>query len=277
MLELAGAVEKVVGVGLGGELASVGLLDKVLVALLVGKVDGVLLGLEAEVGALHKVGGRLPSHQRVLPAVALGEDIPVHAPVVSSPGSGLCGGLGLLEYSVFILASDMSGIDPESILPDGTGLELHGGARGDGGGADVVGSVLDGAGNGGKGPGWAVSNRVHPVDARRAEGHSRGGLVVGDLIIGLVGGAGRAGHLVLAVLGDGALEPLRGDGHGETRGGRGSQNSGGALGSESSHGGIVVAAQWTGNRWDAKVELVDFRRISQCGVTGRVWLACKSS
>ena len=45
-LELLGAVSEEVGVGLGSNLSLVGLLDKVLVALLVSKVDGVLLALE---------------------------------------------------------------------------------------------------------------------------------------------------------------------------------------------------------------------------------------
>lgn len=56
VLQLLGAVNEVVGVGLGDDSALVGLLDKVLVSLLVGKVDGIFLGLEVEVGALHVVG-----------------------------------------------------------------------------------------------------------------------------------------------------------------------------------------------------------------------------
>lgn len=99
MLELAGAVEEVVGVSLGGELPGVRLLHEELVALLLSKVNGILLGLEAEMCALHVVTRRLPSHQRVLPAVALGKNIPVHAPIVAPPGSRLRGGLGLLVYS----------------------------------------------------------------------------------------------------------------------------------------------------------------------------------
>jgi hypothetical protein len=31
--------------------------------------------------AVHEVGRRLPAHERVLPSVALGEDVPVHQPV----------------------------------------------------------------------------------------------------------------------------------------------------------------------------------------------------
>lgn len=57
VLQLLWAVHEVVGVSLGNDSALVGLLDKVFVTLLVGKVDGILLGLEVEVGALHVVGG----------------------------------------------------------------------------------------------------------------------------------------------------------------------------------------------------------------------------
>ena len=74
-------MSKQVGIGLGGGLPLVGLLDKVLVALLFSKVDSVLLGLEIDAVAVHEVGRRLPAHERVLPSVALGEDVPVHQPV----------------------------------------------------------------------------------------------------------------------------------------------------------------------------------------------------
>lgn len=100
VLELVGCVHKVVGVGLGGKFALLGRLDKVLVPLLFGEGDGVLLGLEVEVGALHHVARRLPAHQRVFPAMALGQHVPVHAPVVRAPVPGLRGGLGGLEDSV---------------------------------------------------------------------------------------------------------------------------------------------------------------------------------
>lgn len=99
VLQLLGRVQKVVGIRLGSELARVGLLNKVLVALLLSKVNGILLGLKVHVRSLHEVARRLPAHQRVLPSVALGKDIPVHAPVVSSPRSGLCCRLRLLEDS----------------------------------------------------------------------------------------------------------------------------------------------------------------------------------
>lgn len=104
VLQLVGRVEEVVRVGLGRDLAALGLLHEVLIALLVGEVDGILLGLEVELGALHHVGGRLPAHERVLPSVALGEDVPVHAPVVALPVAGLRGGLGLLVDAVRELA-----------------------------------------------------------------------------------------------------------------------------------------------------------------------------
>lgn len=57
LLQLSRHVYKVVSVGLGHKLAHVGLLDEVLVALLVSKVDSVLLGLELDAVAVHEVGG----------------------------------------------------------------------------------------------------------------------------------------------------------------------------------------------------------------------------
>lgn len=101
MLQLRWRVQEVVGIRLGGDVAAVGLLNKVLVALLLGETDGVLLGLEEHGGALHHVAGRLPSHQRVLPSVALGKDVPVHPPPAATPGAGLRGGLRGLEDAVY--------------------------------------------------------------------------------------------------------------------------------------------------------------------------------
>ena len=56
VLELLGLVKEVVGVILGCEPALIGLLDKVFIALLLGKGNGILLRLELEVGSLHRVG-----------------------------------------------------------------------------------------------------------------------------------------------------------------------------------------------------------------------------
>lgn len=78
---------------LGDDSPLIRLLDKVLVALLIRKSNRVVLALEAQVGALHEVCGGLPAHERILPAVALFEDVPVHAPSVRVPVAGLCGGL----------------------------------------------------------------------------------------------------------------------------------------------------------------------------------------
>lgn len=100
-LELARGVEEVVGVGLGGEGALVGLLDEVLVPLLLGEGDGVLLGLELQLRPLHGVPRRLPPHQRVLPPVALAQHVPVHPPVVRPPRPRLRRGLGGLVDPVF--------------------------------------------------------------------------------------------------------------------------------------------------------------------------------
>lgn len=103
LLQLSGDVCEVVGVRLGDELADVGLLDKVLVALLVSEVDGLLLGLELDSVAVHEVGRGRPAHERVLPSVALGEHVPVHEPVFRCPVAGLCGGLCRLVDAVIVL------------------------------------------------------------------------------------------------------------------------------------------------------------------------------
>ena len=84
-LQFAWNMCKVVGVGLGHELPLVWLLHKILVALLVGEIDGIFLGFELDAVAVHEVGGRLPAHERILPAVALGQDVPVHEPMRRVP------------------------------------------------------------------------------------------------------------------------------------------------------------------------------------------------
>lgn len=105
LLQLARAVNELGGVGLGHDLALVGLLHKVLVSLLVGELDRILLRLEVEAGALHVVCTGLPAHQRVLPPVALGEDVPVHAPLVAVPVAGLGGGLcGAVDAEAVLVA-----------------------------------------------------------------------------------------------------------------------------------------------------------------------------
>ena len=81
-LQFLGAVREVVGVSLRYELPLIGLLHKILVSLLVSKVDGILLRFELYPVTLHVISRRLPSHQWVLPSVSLGKDVPVHQPVV---------------------------------------------------------------------------------------------------------------------------------------------------------------------------------------------------
>ena len=56
-LELLRAVNKQIGVGLGNDSSLVGFLDEELVTLLLGEMNGILLGLEVEAGALHVIGG----------------------------------------------------------------------------------------------------------------------------------------------------------------------------------------------------------------------------
>lgn len=94
LLQLLRTVDELVGIRLWDDSPRIRLLHKILISLLVGEIDGVFLGLEVKVCALHEVGAGLPTHQRVLPAVALGERIPVHTPVAAVPVAGLCGGFG---------------------------------------------------------------------------------------------------------------------------------------------------------------------------------------
>lgn len=89
VLELLGLVNKVVCVRLRNNLALIRLLNKVLVTLLLREENGVFLGLEVQVGALHDIGRRLPAHKGILPSVALLQDIPIHPPMVAVPGSRL--------------------------------------------------------------------------------------------------------------------------------------------------------------------------------------------
>lgn len=103
MLELFRRIEEVVRIRLGSKVSLVGLLDVVLVTLLLSKANGVLLGLEVDVGALHGVCGRLPADQRVLPAMTLAQNVPIHAPSGAAVGAGLGGGLCRLVYPSHIL------------------------------------------------------------------------------------------------------------------------------------------------------------------------------
>lgn len=133
VLELPRRIEEIVGVRLGSELARVGLLDKVLVALLLSKVDGILLALEVDVRSLHVVARRLPSHQRVLPSVALGENVPVHPPALAAPVTRLRGGLRLPVDAVYLSDQVSNARICQSFdIPDGAGLQLHWGAGNDG-------------------------------------------------------------------------------------------------------------------------------------------------
>jgi len=75
-------MNKVVRIRFGNKLPLVGLLHKVLISLLVSEVNGIFFRLELYPVALHVIARRLPSHERVLPSVALGQRIPVHQPVM---------------------------------------------------------------------------------------------------------------------------------------------------------------------------------------------------
>lgn len=95
MLEFSRRVQEVVGIRLGDKLSLVRLLHEVLVPLLLREADGILLGLEVQVRSLHVVPGGLPTHQLVLPPVALRQDVPVHPPLLALPVARLRGRLGL--------------------------------------------------------------------------------------------------------------------------------------------------------------------------------------
>lgn len=127
MLQLLRGPQEVVRISLGRDLSRIRLLDEVLVALLLGKSNGILLGLEVNVRPLHEIARRLPSHQRVLPAVALSENIPVHPP----PGSDLVAALGgRFRRLVNTAFGSVSGPCPTmqereiegSVIPDGPRL-----------------------------------------------------------------------------------------------------------------------------------------------------------
>lgn len=130
LLQLARAVDELGGVSLRDDLALVGLLNEVLVALLVGEVDGVLLGLEVEAGALHVVCAGLPAHERVLPSVTLGQHVPIHTPLVAVPVAGLGGGLcGAVNAGLWSVSGRFKSARERSCVPDGSGLEVGGRAR----------------------------------------------------------------------------------------------------------------------------------------------------
>jgi len=132
VLELLVLEKEVVGISLRDEAALIRLLNKVLISLLLGKSNGILLRLELEARALHAIGGRLPSHQRVLPAVTLLQNIPVHAPVVRVPGtglrSGLCGTVDARQI-VSLCAQARLILDESNRVPDSAGLEVGGSTR----------------------------------------------------------------------------------------------------------------------------------------------------
>lgn len=86
-------MHKIVGVRLGDDAPLIRLLHEILIPLLLGEQDGILLGLEVEMGALEEIGRGLPAHEWVFPPVALLQDIPVHTPVMPVPVPRLRGGL----------------------------------------------------------------------------------------------------------------------------------------------------------------------------------------
>lgn len=85
MLQLLRAIHEVVGIYLGQDPPLIWLLDKILVALLLRKVHGILSRLEIQMRALHAIRRRLPPHQRILPSMPLLQHIPVHPPLMRVP------------------------------------------------------------------------------------------------------------------------------------------------------------------------------------------------
>ena len=82
-------MHKVVRIRLGREFPLVMLLHEIFIPLLHSKMDRILFTPEVQMGPLHEIRRRLPSHQGVLPPVAFEHDVPIHAPVVAVPVAGL--------------------------------------------------------------------------------------------------------------------------------------------------------------------------------------------
>ena len=82
--------------------------------------------------------------------MALGEDVPVDAPLVSVPVAGLSGGLCGAVDAVVQLVLPLGGcLENKSFVPDSSGLEVCGCARKDSGGSVKarLGAVHDPLGN----------------------------------------------------------------------------------------------------------------------------------
>lgn len=82
-------MNKIVCVRLGSKSTLIRFLDKEFISLLLRKPDGVFLGLKVQIGALHAVCRRLPADKSILPPVTPLQNIPVHSPVMTVPGSRL--------------------------------------------------------------------------------------------------------------------------------------------------------------------------------------------
>lgn len=139
LLDLARTVHKLRRIRLWNNLPRLRLLHKVLVPLLFREADCVALALEVNARALHGVRARLPAHQRVLPAVALGHNVPVHLPVVLVPVAGLLGGFGgFVDAVVRIRNGQLERGCIGLSLPDCASLQINGGAGKNGGGDRAV-------------------------------------------------------------------------------------------------------------------------------------------
>lgn len=140
-------MHKIIGVRLGDDPSLIRLLHEILIPLLLGEQDGILLGLEIEMGALEEIGRGLPAHERVFPPVALLQDIPVHAPLMAVPVArlrgGLCGAVDAVGcwHGVSGREGGGGGLFPEwegRFVPCCSCLEVYGRAGEDGGGGEVA-------------------------------------------------------------------------------------------------------------------------------------------
>ena len=102
MLQLLITPQEIIRIRLRRNLPRIRFLHKVLISLLLREADRILLALEVHVCALHEIGRGLPAHERILPSVAFGENVPVHTPLVTVPVTRLSRGFGGAVDAVFV-------------------------------------------------------------------------------------------------------------------------------------------------------------------------------
>lgn len=115
VFQFFGGVHEVISICLWDHPPLVGLLHEVFVALFLREMDRVLFGLEIQMRSLQKVRGRFPSHQGILPSMALLKDIPIHPPMMSVPISRLCRGFCGAVYPGKASVNDTFGLCLEKL------------------------------------------------------------------------------------------------------------------------------------------------------------------